>query len=733
MTVARSLRHLMHITAMPLVILLVFVAGIAFRLTQGDLPLPNWVVDQVEARIARDLPAGSVSLAGVALAFDTDAGALRLRVRNAELTEGDTSVLMVPRAQVALDGTALLTGQLRPRNISVEGLALEIGRDADGRFTFGTGGGGGMSALPTAPGAWLGLFDAALASPFISDLDELRIEGVRVRLSDAITGLEQEIEDGTVSINRTEDGEAAMALLLRLPTRTAPANLALTLERGPRGAAARVSLTRVPLAHLAELLPQVPALTLVSGVAGVSASMTIADNGAAGPLRGRVELANGVLVDRPRLRLDRAALAFAWDLDSDRIALTELTASSDEVSARARGQVILEDGVTGPIQTQLVLGETIFDPDDLLERRIEFSSGVIETQLTQAPLGLRIGQAMVTGPSGTARVSGRLAFDPDGLRGALRAEIPRMAVRQVVALWPPDIQVQARRWVTNNLVGGMAQDVTAALRIEPGQEPETLASMGFDQASFRFMRFMPPAENAAGVVQLDGQQLTARVDRGVVPALAPEETRGPETGLADIGGSRIVIADLTDRPPRASVTLNANGDLNDVLAILDNRPFRLLERLNQTRSLASGRVEALVEANLPLRPGNAPADIDWDVDAALIDVTSTDLVSGRTILSDRLRLTATPAAVEIAGDATFDGIPFSGRWRQALPPRSTIPIDPTAPPPPPRGLPEPASLSGTIRITPEQLADLGVSVGPVALQGEATARIDLVLPRGQPV
>ncbi|MEM8824558.1 MAG: AsmA-like C-terminal region-containing protein, partial [Pseudomonadota bacterium] len=302
-----------------------------------------------------------------------------------------------------------------------------------------------------------------------------------------------------------------------------------------------------------------------------------------------------------------------------------------------------------------------------------------------------------------------------------------------VALWPPDIQVQARRWVTNNLVGGMAQDVTAALRIEPGQEPETLASMGFDQASFRFMRFMPPAENAAGVVQLDGQQLTARVDRGVVPALAPDETRGPETGLADIGGSRIVIADLTDRPPRAAVTLNANGDLNDVLAILDNRPFRLLERLNQTRSLASGRVEALVEANLPLRPGNAPADIDWDVDAALIDVTSTDLVSGRTILSDRLRLTATPAAVEIAGDATFDGIPFSGRWRQALPPRSTIPIDPTAPPPPPRGLPEPASLSGTIRITPEQLADLGVSVGPVALQGEATARIDLVLPRGQPV
>lgn len=715
---------------MPFVVVIVFAAVVAFRLSQGELALPNWAVDRIEAQVDQGLPTGNLSMDGVALTFDADARALRLRVTGTRLTEGETPVLTLPDASVALDAGALLTGKLRPRSVSVEGVTLEIGRAADGRFTFGTG--GGVSALPTAPAAWLALFDAALASPFLADLAELRIDGVRVGLSDAITGLAQEIDDGTLTLVRNEAGEAVVALLLRLPTRSTTANLAVTLERGTRGAAARVSLTGVPLSHLAQLLPEVPALTLVSGQAGVIGTIDIGDDGAAGPLRGRVELAEAVLVDRPRLRLDRAAVGFAWDLGSDRIDLTDIEASSDDLSASATGQVILEDGVTGPIQMQLALGETIFDPEELFERRVEFASGVIETQLTQAPLALRIGQAMVTGPSGTARLSGRMRFDADGLHGTLRADIPRMAVREVVALWPPEIQVQARTWVTNNLKGGMAKDVTAAVRLEPGEPPEALATMGFEEATFRFMRFMPPAESAVGVVQVEGGRLTARLDEGTVPALGPDEVRGPQTGSARLDGSQIVIADLTARPPRADVTVQATGEMTDVLALLNNRPLRLLDRLNRTRTLASGQVEALVTAQLPLRKGNSPADIDWQVDATLIDVRTSDVVPGRTILADRLSLIASPAAVEIAGDMTFEGVPFSGTWRQTLPPRSTVPIDPEAPPPPPGAPLDPGLVTGSIRATPDGLARLGVRIEALTLRGETRADISIRLPPGEP-
>ncbi|MEM7641494.1 MAG: AsmA-like C-terminal region-containing protein [Pseudomonadota bacterium] len=731
MSVRRSVHSLLHIAAMPLVVVIVFAAAIAFRLTQGELALPDWAVDRIEMQVDRGLPAGNLSIGAVALTFDGEDPALRLRVSGVRLTEGDRPVLTLPDARVALDAGALLTGKLRPRNIAVEGVALEIGRDAEGRFTFGTGG-GGVGALPTAPAAWLALFDAALASPVLAELNELRIDDVRVGLSDAITGLAQQIDDGTLTLVRNETGEAVIALLLRLPTRSATANLAVTLERGTLGAAARVSLTGVPLSHLAELLPEVPALTLVAGRAGVVGTINIADDGTAGPLRGRVELADAVLVDRPRLRLDRAAVGFDWDLGSDRIGLTDIEASSDDLSASATGQVILEEGVTGPIQMQLNLGETIFDPEDLLERRVEFESGLIETQLTQTPLALRIGQAMVTGPSGTARLSGRMRFEADGLHGALRAEIPRMAVREVVALWPPEIQVQARNWVTNNLRGGMAKDVTAAVRLEPGQPPEALANLGFEQATFRFMRFMPPAESATGVVQLDGGRLTARLDEGIVPALGPGDARTAETGSARLDGSRIVISDLTARPPRADVTVRAVGDMTDVLALLNNRPLRLLDRLDRTRTLASGQVEALITAQWPLRKGNSPADIDWQVEAALIDVETSDVVPGRAILADRLSLIASPAAVEITGDLTFEGVPFSGTWRQTLPPRSTVPIDPEAPPPPPGPPLDPGLVTGSILATPDGLARLGVRVEALSLRGEARADISIRLPPGQP-
>ncbi|MEM7491160.1 MAG: AsmA-like C-terminal region-containing protein, partial [Pseudomonadota bacterium] len=231
---------------------------------------------------------------------------------------------------------------------------------------------------------------------------------------------------------------------------------------------------------------------------------------------------------------------------------------------------------------------------------------------------------------------------------------------------------------------------------------------------------------------LDGGRLTARVDRGDVPALAPDEVRDADTGTVQIGGSRIVIADLARRPPRAAVTLRADGDLSDVLGLLDNRPFRLLDRLGRTRNLADGRIEALVTAELPLRPGNAPADIEWGVDADLIDVVATEIVPDRTLRADRLSLNISTAAIEIGGDMTYEGIPFSGTWRQALPPPSTVPLDPTAPPRPRQPLPEPGIVTGTIRATPEGLARIGLRFAALDLRGETEASIAIRLPSGQP-
>ena len=709
-------------------ILVALAAGTALRLAQGGIALPDWTVARVEERLNRRLAPAEIDLGRVALFLDHADGALRLRLSGAGLSRGGRALVALPEARLRLDAPAMLRGRVRPRSIAVDGLALEATRDADGRFSLAFGAGGG--ALPRDAAGLLRALDAALAQPLLSRLRDVRVSGVDIRLADAVTGLEQRVKDGTARLSRTETG-VDLSLAMRLPVRGGAAGLTAGVTRDAAGARARVAVADLPISRLAELMPGVPALSLARGTIGLTAAAGIGETGAPGPITGRLDLRDGRLTDRPRMRLDRAGLGFEWVPGAPRIALTGISASSDDLSVEAEGQVLLEGGVTGPLVVQLRLGETVLDPDGLFERRVAFDEGVIEARLAQSPLALRIGQAAVSGPSGTARLSGRIDFRETGLDGGLRLAIPRMRVGDVAALWPPDLQPAARRWFTGNLVEGEARGATAALRLRPGGPPRLVANLDFTDATFRYIRHMPPAEGASGTVQMDSARVVVRLDRGVVPGLGPGEERSPETGLIDIAGSRVILPDLTERPPRAEVALVADGAVGDVLALLDNEPIRLLDKIGRDRTLARGQAAAEVSVELPLRPGNAPADILWRAEARLRDVASDSLVSGRPLRADRLSLTADPDAVEIAGDMTFDGIPFSGSWRQALPPPATEPPDPEAPAAP-RPLPEPGQVRGTARITPEGVARFGLDPDLFELSGATGARIAVDLPAGAP-
>ena len=722
----RPLRRLAKALCVLALIVAALAAGTALRLARGGIALPDWTVARVEAQVNRRIAPAELTLGDVALFYDREDGALRLRLRQAHLSRDGRQVLALPEARLRLDAAALLRGRLRPRNLAVEGLALAVERDAEGRFSLAFGGGGG--ALPRDGGALLAALDAGLDNPLVAELDQVRIDGVTVRLADAITGLEQRVEDGTLRLSRVGAG-AELSLALRLPVTGGAAEITAMLVRDAGGAQARLALTGLPITRLAELMPELPVLSLARGTLGLRAAMRLDGAGGLEPLMGQVDLRDGRLVDRPRLRLDRARLGISWQPGETRLELTGIEASSDELSLSGQGQVLLDEGVTGPVVVQLILGETILDPDGLFERRAAFDGGVIEARLTQAPLALRIGQAVVTGPSGTARLSGHVEFAPRGLTGGLRVSIPRMQVGAVAALWPPDLQPGARRWFTENLIAGEARAASAALRLEPGRAPRVVAGLDFADATFRYMREMPPAEAAFGAVQMEDARVAVRVDRAVVPALGPGDARGDATGTIDIAGSEVLLPDLSVRPPRAEVALRASGAVGDVLALLDNPPIGLLGKLGRDRTLARGDATARVSVALPLRPGNAPADIAWRAEAEIRDAASDTLVTGRPLRADTLTLAADAAAVEIAGDMTFDGIPFSGSWRQALPPPATGPVDPEAAPQP---LPEPGRVRGTARVTPEAVARLGLDPDLFELSGATTARIAVDLPAGAP-
>ncbi len=724
-------RRAAHGSGYVLLILLAVLAVAAWRLTQDAIALPAWTVDRIETRIARDLGDHGLDLGGVALAYDLDAQALRLRLTDAVLSAGDAPLVTLPDARVSLDGAALVQGKIRPRRVTVSGLELAVGRDAEGRFSLALGQGDGE--LPSDWPEALAMLDTALAMPVIADLRDVTIDGVQLRFDDAVTGLSQQVEKGTLTWRRDMSGVRLGLDMAVTGVGGHVAYVALTLERGVQGqgAQARAWVSDLSLPGLAQALPGVPALTLAKGDISAEATMTLSEDGTPGPVRGRLRVAEASMTDRPAMAVDRARLAVEWVPGSGRVELTEIRASSDELSVQADGQVLLEDGATGPIQVQLFLGPTIINPDGMFDRRVAFDQGLFEARLTQEPLALHVGQAFVSGPSGMARLSGQLDILPEGLGGTMRLALPQMGVSEVAALWPPHVAANARRWFTTNLLSGEVRDAVALVRLAPGEAPETQASFAFQSGNVRYMRFMPPGEGAYGVGQLDGGRLTLRFDAGTVPALGPGDTLTEDTPRIDIAGTTLTIPDARERPLQGEVDLIVRGEISDVLTALNNRPFRLLERLNKTSNLATGQAEGFIRVELPFRKGNAPADIFWDVDATLSNAQSTEIIPGRTIAANTLRLRADRARVEIGGEGTLDGVPFSGTWRQALPPPSDQPMDPNATPPPPRPLPEPGRVTGVAQIDPAGLARFGIRLDALRLSGRTRAEIDVTLPQGQ--
>ena len=576
--------RLLQLLATAALVAVALLALLIWRLTQGPLDLPDWTVAQVETRLSGDLAPRSLSLGAVALAYDVEARALRLQLRETGLLESDgNEILHLPDIRVALDVLALLEGRVRPSKVEVRGLDLEVARDAEGRLIFAFGQGGG--ALPASWREALETFDTILATPAIADLAEVEVTGVAVRLQDAITGLDDTVREGRATWRRLGTGGALeLGAVLGLGgTRT---DVEATVSRSDRGQGvqAALSVDRLSLPGLAAELPRVPALTLVRGLVSATASMTLSEDGVPGELRGELRLSDVSMTDRPAMALDRAVLGFGWVPGSGRIAFEEFAAASDAFSTEATGQLLLEDGFFGPLALQLRLGPTVVDPEERFDQRIAFDGGVFEARLTEDPLAIRIGQAVVTGPLLTARIAGDVAFRETGPQGALRLSVPRVDVAGLRRLWPQDLQEQARRWFVTNLTAGTATDLTALLRLEPGQPPDAVASFGFEDGTFRFMREMPPAEKAEGVAQLVGDRFTVRVDGGAIPAIGPDATT--PSGEIDVAGTVFSIPDTRQKPPDGELSLLARGEIGDIMEVLDNPPFRVLSRLGRDRERA---------------------------------------------------------------------------------------------------------------------------------------------------
>lgn len=708
-----------------LVVMALVVGG--YSLLGRALPLPVWVVAEVEARLnrglAQSLPEASLALGGVDLTLDEDFTP-RLLLEDVRLLKaGGAALMTLPEVRLTLEARALLSGEARLSSLRITGARLAITRDAEGRFDF-TMGGEGFSPQINRFSDLFALADQALAAPGLAHLTRIEAEALSMSLTDLRLGRVYELGDGRLTLENTADALAAeLAISLQGGT-VQPARAVVQLISQKGGSHARISaeFNDIAAADLAAQTPLLaPLASLEAAISGRIAATLEAEGITA--LDGAMEIGKGALRPTPAaapVGFDRASFAMAYDPQTGQMRLSRMQIESPTIRASASGQSYLIDAtgarLSGPLTgklpasflTQISFDNVMIDPEGVFAEPVRFSSGALDFRLSLDPFLIEVGQLALAEDKRRLVLKGTIGADAEGWTAALDLGLNEIGHDRLIALWPQRLLVKTRDWVAQNLLEGSLHDIRAALRLSPGTEPRLHLSYSFDGAEVRFLQTLPPIQAGKGYSTIEGLTYTLVMTQGQVTA--------PQGGQIDMAGSVFAVPDVTAKPARAEIRLSTRSSLTAALSLLNLPPFNFMTKADRPVDLGEGRAEIETRLSLPLQKQIGLGDVTYDVKGRVLGFTSDKLVANRRIRADSLDVTATPAGLAITGKGHLGDVPFDATFAQGFGPDD-------------KGR---ATITGEVVLSQRVAEEFGLGLPKGMVSGEGRAKVNIDLRKSAP-
>lgn len=697
---------------------LIAVAAIYF-LYDRPIVMPAWAEARIEARLETEFPQVKVTFGEMRLLMQ-EGWRPRVRLRDVSVaTPQGRELIHLSEARARLSMADLRAGQLKPAQIAVTGVFATLIREADGSIALmseqsGTPR-GARSLMVSQPGDIVTRIDEILQQPGLSALEGAELREMTLQFIDRRAGQALTLDGGRLIAQRNEDALVINADLAVLGggagVTTLSANYTSTI--GEAEAQFGVQIDDVQAADFAAQSAAFAWMgVLRAPISGAVRSGVRAD-GTLAPLSATLQIGAGALQPNDGTQpipFEAARSYFSYDPAQELLQFDELSVQSKWVTARAEGTATLTGLRSGQLEAlvgQFRVTEMRANPMDFYPEPVSFEGAEIDFRLAPEPFRLDIGRLDIFDAGLTHHAQGTLSAQPDGWQVALDARTDTISPERIVALWPEAIKPKTRIWLDDNLFHADITNADFVLRLAPNVPRHSYLAFDFQDASARVMRNLPPVTRARGHGSIDGKRLVISVDRG--------EMQAGEGGTLQVERTSFIIPDTSVKGGApAIVRLNARGPLHAALWTLDQPPMGVMTRTNLPAGLGQGQVALSGTLAFPLRKGGKPSDVEFDVTGDLTNFSSTRLIKGRSLRSDRMSVVASNTNVQIAGAGTLEGVPFNARWRQ--------PVGAGA---------SKSTITGTAQVTPKALAAFNVALPPGTIQGQTAASFDIALERGQ--
>ncbi|WP_417742364.1 AsmA-like C-terminal region-containing protein [Salipiger sp.] len=695
-----------------LMLLALLAAGAALMLVGRPISAPDWLRETVETRLGEALPGLSVGFGDISVLVERD-GMARVVLSDVDLRTSDgVPVATLADLRARLDSLPLLRGELQLGQVSLTGASMSLRRDREGRvglalgdaFTPGTK----APDIPTI----IAQIDAALSDSRLDSLRRVEAEALTIRYEDVRAGRGWTADGGRLSLTR-EDGTLRFAAdVALLGAGDVAATLALNAESaiGSQSVEFGMNLSGLPAQDIAT---QSPALVWLGGLrAPISGALrgTLTETGDLGALNATLQIGAGVLQPNARTQPIPFGLArtyFSYDPVGQALSFDDITVQSALGTMISSGRAVLHgiesgwpDGMTG----QFRVSRFEADAEGLFDTPFTLDGAELDWRLSFAPFRFELGRFRSTDPDLPLRLSGELSAETEGWRLALDGRLEEMDHETLLSYWPERLQEKPRKWVADNVEAGGIEHGIFSVRIEPGERPETYIDARLTGAELTYARNLPRLIGGEGQLTIYDHRLAVTVEAGkVIP---------PEGGEIDGAGTRFVIRDLREKPATGELTLSARGPLVAALSYIDSPKLEVMQKAGKPVALGDGNVEIGGTIVMPLMKGVKREDMNIDITGTLSDVSSDQVLAGRSLSAERLALAVGDERVTISGPVMFDGVPFEGSWSQSLAPGAG------------------GKVEGEVTLSEPVAQALGLKLAPGTISGQGRAALTIDLARG---
>lgn len=671
--------------------------------------VPDWAMDRIEPAIQARLHPLVLSAESVQFGL-SDQFVPRLQMQNARLTDtGSQDAVTWQVAKLRLGRSAALRGEVRITHLDLSGGGLALRRDADGQFQLGFGLQSSQAPMEPNLDAFIREADRWLAQGPFGELQELTAQNLNLRYLDELNDQTWSMDGGRVTLSQDKDQIQARADMAILTGGAELSTISIAIDRDRRSRIGTIT-AEMSSVQAQDLGSQGPALAWLQALnAPLSGTLRLPfDENGAKTLRASLDIGAGAVqprADALPVPFERGRAYFQFDPTTGRITVDDLQISGDALQLTADGYAMVSgDGATliGHLNLSQVTGGLTFgltDPLDIKAASLDF-------KLAPSPFLAEIGHVYIDDGRSTASGTGRVALDDGGWNVALDLHSDRVDAENIQRYWPDWLSSKPRTWFINNILGGEVENAHLIVRYSQGNRPVTAMVQELRNVSVRYLPDHPPLLVEKGVLEIADHRLGARVTQGYVDV--------PKLGRLDAAGTEFVIANMRQKPRIGEITLSASGGLPAMMALLDRKPLRILDRIDQgpTFLQGQGRVQGTIKT--PLAKGVLQEDVSYSITGIGQGVTTTSLVEGRILSARNLTLNARPGEIRVAGQMALDGVPATVNW-------SLVP-----------GRDPASQATGSLTLDTQRLADLGVDLPPGLVTGKTRADFRLDMPAGVP-